>query len=405
MRYFFVLGNNPTLSIAEISAVFSFSNAIISESGNVLIADFENEFDATRAIKRLGGTIKIGVVSNEIEFNKEKEILEKAKKLIKPIEGKYKFGISYYGKSKLYTKRIAMEIKKYLREKKISCRWVTSKEKVLSSVVVEQNKLNSKGLELVLIDNKNKILIGKTLAVQPFKELSFRDYGRPARDDKSGMLPPKLAQIMINLANVRTQDFASPQDIILLDPFCGSGTVLTEAMLMGFKNLIGCDSSEKAVKDTKENIEWTVKNYELRITNYELFKCSVLDLLKKIQKNSVDVIVTEPYLGPQRGRIEIKKVIKELEELYSKALVEYRKVLKKDGRVVMIWPVFKDTRNKTQDTKKINPKLGSFKIINSIPESLRGDRYIKTTKRNTIVYGREGQRVWREIVVLEKNDL
>lgn len=52
---------------------------------------------------------------------------------------------------------------------------------------------------------------------------------------------------------------------VILDPFCGSGTILTEAMLINYKNLIGADISPKAINDTKKNIEWIIRNYELGI--------------------------------------------------------------------------------------------------------------------------------------------
>jgi hypothetical protein len=38
-----------------------------------------------------------------------------------------------------------------------------------------------------------------------------------------------------------------------------------------------------------------------------------------------------------------------------------------------------------------------------IPESLRENKLIKRNNRGTIIYGRTGQKVYREIVVLEKN--
>jgi hypothetical protein len=38
------------------------------------------------------------------------------------------------------------------------------------------------------------------MALQDFESYSKRDYGRPARDPRTGSLPPKLAQILINLA-------------------------------------------------------------------------------------------------------------------------------------------------------------------------------------------------------------
>jgi tRNA G10 N-methylase Trm11 len=427
MKYFFILGNNPVLSIAEISAVFG-ENRSFSLFGGVLIMESNEEIDAQKIIKKLGGTIKIGIINGELENSNSEELLNKVVSLIdtEKISGKFKFGISCYGKNKFNIKPLGMEIKKCLKEKGASCRWVTSREPTLSSVVVEQNKLTDKGIEIVLINPPTPLskggtesllvkgvdktplqrggeggyLIGHTLAVQPFKELSFRDYGRPARDDRSGMLPPKLAQIMINLACTGTPRLKVGA-FLLLDPFCGSGTILTEAMLMGYKNLIGSDISAKAIEDTKKNIEWIIKNYQLPIQStrdYKLHNCGATELSKFLKPNSIGAIITEPYLGPQRGKIDFKKITIELENLYSKSLAEFKKVLKPNGRIVMIFPVFQTSRG----SQTLSPNLNSFKIINPIPENLRDNKCIKLTNRNTIIYGRVGQKVWREIVILEK---
>lgn len=414
MQYFFILGNNPTLSIAEISAVFNLKkgNESYLAAQNAFILKTNQDINPTELIKKLGGTIKIGKIHNQIQFNNQaiidrvKILMDKQKK-----SGKFKFGISYYGGKIINLKPVGMAIKKYLKEKNISCRWVTSKEKTLSSVVVEQNKLTSRGIEIVLIQENEEILIGQTLAVQPFKELSFRDYGRPARDDYSGMLPPKLAQIMINLAiPVRTQDFVFPQkDITILDPFCGSGTILTEAMLMGYQNLIGSDISKKAVEDTKKNMSWTKDKFlssvaplsgakEGHIPNSisHIHERNATKLSKFIKPNSIDAIITEPYLGPQRGKIDIKKTVQELEQLYSQSLAEFSKILKPNGRVVMVWPVFLKAK-----FANLAPRLNGFKIVNPLPKFLLNQKGVKLTNRQTIIYGRQGQKVWREIVILQ----
>jgi len=421
MKYFFILGNNPALSIAEISAVFSLGDNSKAEilSSEIFLLETENNFNPAKLIKKLGGVIKIGLISNEFNFDNQKIIAETEKLINTDYQGKIKFGISHYGNKQLNLKIIGMEIKKCLKEKNISVRWVVSRDKVLSSVVVEQNKLISQGAEIILIQKDNHVLIGKTLAVQPFKELSFRDYGRPARDDFSGMLPPKLAQIMINLALPGSSKAHSPcqgegRGEVILDPFCGSGTIITEAMLMGYKNLIGSDISQKAVEDTKKNAEWIknkfspplagsrpqnfieagqITNFKLQITNND-----ATELSKYLKPNSIDTIVTEPYLGPQRGKKNIGEIIAELEKLYTTSLVEFKKILKPKGRVVMIWPMFRSTHN----MERITPNISGFKIINSIPKNLRQNKKILLTDRNTIIYGREQQKVWREIVILEK---
>jgi len=408
VKYFFVLGSNLTLSIAEISAFFGAdadrAGAISLKSG-VLIFSAEKKIDADAVIKRLGGTVKIGKITAEISSVWPEEILKEIVLVPHAGGGKYKFGVSFYGRPGADIKRLAMEIKKNLREQGISSRWVTSRDPVLSSVVVTQNKLIEKGMELVLIADGNKLLVGRTLAVQPFKELSRRDYGRPARDDASGMLPPKLAMIMINLARPKPGG-------TILDPFCGSGTILTEAMLMGYRRLIGADISGKAAEDTRENIEWIIKNYELRITSYELWDIDVKDISGRLDPRSIDAIVTEPYLGPQRGKFNGEQIAKELEKLYSTALAEFKKILKPGGRVVMIWPVFikhgthstkhaaRNMEHKTRNTIYVSPDLGGFKIINPLPSQFLANAITKTTNRNTIIYGRPGQKVWREIVTL-----
>jgi tRNA G10 N-methylase Trm11 len=309
--------------------------------------------------------------------------------------GKYCFGISHYGKSNLPVFPIGLSVKKILKENGVSCRLVTSKEKTLSSVVVEQNKLTRQGIEIVLIEEANTLYLGYTEAVQPFKELSFRDFGRPERDDKSGMIPPKLAQIMLNLSGKISEGS------VILDPFCGSGTILMEAALMGVKKIFGSDISEKAISDTKINFNWLgekIPNLQSQISNLKLFNISADQISSKINVSSIDAIITEPYLGPQRGNPDPVKTKIELEKLYSSTLNDFKKILKSDGRVVMIFPV--RAEGERPDFHFLNPNLDGWQVINPLPENLQS--ILHTTRRGTIVYGRAGQKVWREIVVLKK---
>lgn len=395
MKYFFVLGKNEALSMAELSSVLGASNLNYT-AGGIALFDGGEEFEAGELIKRLGGTVKIGRVDEEFDIGSTEKIRQFICELVlkkrKIATGKFKFGISQHGSTNLNAKNSGMEIKTYLKDKGFNSRLVTSKEKNLSSVVVETNQLTQKGVEVVLFTSGKQVMVGHTLAVQPFKELSFRDYNRPARDSYSGMLPPKLAQIMINLG----RSGGETESKTILDPFCGSGTVLTEAALMGYKNLIGSDSSDKAIQDSQENLEWIKDKYNLNGIEYRLENTEAGELSKTFKKESVDMIITEPYLGPQRGRIKAEKVIKELEELYSKALKQFFRILKEGGRVVMIWPVFRD------GTKPMDPDTAGFKIIPALPDELKQNKGLDLTQRNTIVYSREGQRVWREIVILEK---
>ena len=139
-------------------------------------------------------------------------------------------------------------------------------------------------------------------------------------------------------------------------------------------------------------------NLKSQIANLKLSKTSATEISQKIKLNSVDAIVTEPYLGPQRGKIDPMKTKTELEKLYSAALREFKKILKPDGRVVMIFPV--RTEGARPDFHFMNPNLDAWQIVNPLPENLQ--EKLHTTRRGTIVYGRSGQKVYREIVVLKK---
>ncbi len=399
MNYFFQLGSNPRLSTAEIFSIFHERQDINMRllSADILLLKTDEKIDMENIIKKTGGIIKIGLVEDEIKnkFSID-EMIEKVLPLIKISDKKIKYGFSYYGKINIDPKKLGMTLKNKLKEKNINSRWVQGKEKILSSVIVEQNKLINNGIEINFIQDGTEILIARTLAVQPFKELSFRDYGRPSRDDESGMLPPKLAMMMLNLAKIKEND-------IILDPFCGSGTVVTEAMNQEHKNIIGTDKSGQAILDTNNNIAWIQRKFNLN-SSPTIFQAdaSHLSQIKKFNTkypdNKIDKIITEPYLGPQRGSRDFHKIKKELNHFYSQILSEFSKILNQNGKIVMVWPIF------LHHEKKIflNPNLNNLQITKAIPENFLQDNNLKLSFRNTIHYGREGQKVWREIVILSK---
>lgn len=407
MKYFFVLGNNPTLSIAELVSILKLKvKTALIVNKSIFLVESDSEINCQDLIKRVGGSIKIGVIEDQYDFGDNFLLTEKVEKIINTKDSKFRLGFSIYGNFGINLKKIGMIIKNNLKEKGINSRILFNQEQVLSSVSVEQNKLLDKGAEIVLIRNRDKILIGRTLAVQAFKELSRRDYGRPARDDLSGMIPPKLAQIMINLAGFSDD----VEDKKILDPFCGSGTILMEAMLLGFKDIIGFDISKKAIQDSGKNASWTEKNFNMT-SDVKLKQLDVVKVADELPKKSIDAIITEPYLGPQRGYHNIEHTVSELEDLYFKAIKQFSKILKPDGIIVMVWPIFIQKNKKTylfknygtdiQETNYTKFIKDNFEIKNLIPGKIRNHDILNFTDRDTIVYGREGQRVWREIVVLK----
>lgn len=420
-RYFFILGKNPTLSTAEIISVLNKQGVyfeISTLSGEVLAISTEGELQAVDLMHILGGTIKIGKVLDDVSFDDDEQKFEKifeAENLIKnylsQTTGKLHFGISIYdgGADKNYISKIVNQlknlnitIKENLGEKELKAGFVRIKERSLSSVSVWKNKLMSAGMEMVLILTKDGIVAGKTLAVQEFESFSFRDYGRPMRDKRAGIIPPKLARMMINLAQI-------PKNAVLLDPFCGSGTILQEAILLGHRKMFGADISRKAVTDSMANIDWLFNNYKnLNASDYniDIYQTDVRSISAKFAPESINAIVTEPFLGPPLFKIPdirmIQNIISEVSPLYIAAFTSFSKILEKGGKVIFLFPVFEimGEMHFVPILDKIE-KIG-FKQVDLLPADVRKNPVMNLTQRNTVLYGSREHFVKREIIIWQK---
>lgn len=409
---FFVLGSHPALSLAEIAAVVGFKKDYSLASKEILLFD-EAEQTPEFLQERLAGTIKIGGVVGEVKKFDQDEIADFIFSLLSPPSfgrrdkndgNRIVFGLSAYacgGNKKRLSdeiKKLGMAIKKRIKKNGQTARFVDSKEPELSSAAIVGEKILENGGEFVLIVLPEKIVIGQTRTVQNFKSWSNRDYGRPARDAKSGMLPPKLARMMINLALTPNPSPGGRGKI--LDPFCGSGTVLMEAAMMGWPKIIGGDISDRAIKDTQKNLEWLQKNFEIGLPKIQLINQSVETLDQEL-KDRVDTIVTETFLGPpltgRENQEKIKYVFSDLEKRAQATFLALTKLLKKDGVAVLALPVFKfGQENYYLPTKKLATAAG-LSFIKILPENLPKE-ISGITPSGGLLYSRPKQRVGREII-------
>ena len=415
---FFILGRNPALSIAEVhfsldSEGISYTYILATEE--VLVLSLESDFDILDLMKRLGGTIKIGKVIDEIAFEDDEtqfdQILSAENLCQKYLEigrGKVHIGVSVYqaGGESVYVaeiesrlKEINLTVKTNLKEKGIGVGFVQIKDRYLSSVSVAKNSLLNHGMEMVLLVTQKGISFGKTLAVQDFSSFSYRDYYRPGKDKKSGIMPPKLARIMINISGINKNG-------VLLDPFCGSGTVLSEAILLGIRKIIGTDISDRAIADTTRNIDWIFSNFrELQRQNYDISirKTDIYKLDKYFPEQLIDVIVTEPFLGPalhSRPNDQASlNILNTLLPLYKEALRQFSKILRKNGVVVMICPAFEtSTGNQFLDITSYANESG-FNLKPLFTEKYQLKDY---TDRKTILVGDKYSFLKREIIKFVK---
>lgn len=356
MQTFFILGTHPDLAKAEILSVVGLNSKILLESSTVLVLEHV-EMPLEDLQNRLGGTIKIGVILDEYLGADARACANAIVGKASEATGKNKitFGFSAYdlGNPKAVQriarsfKTLGGEIKNALRDTDRPVRFVMAKEDALTSVVVETNGLCESGGEFCLFATSTSIILGRTSTVQDFKAWSDRDFGRPARDSRSGMLPPKLARMMINLGNpVRGEGTPPITEKVILDPFCGSGTIPMEAALMGFKHIIGSDISEKAIKDSNTNTDWLYAQKFLHPVTQKSeieFHVSKAEDVSTFLANPVDAIVAETFLGPPKhgwDRPALEALKAELMKMYRDSLNTLAKKITSDGTIVIAFPAF-----------------------------------------------------------------
>lgn len=403
-----VLGRQPLISVAELEAQFGAKVRIIARSKN---SPWLAELETARRvdIRRLGGILKI---AEPIEL---KDFLASL-----PGERKITLGVSDFSKgaSASQAQKSALKLKKILVKQGRSVRVVPNQTAVLSSAVSLHNHLfQANKIELLKLGEK---FYKVTQSSNP-ESYARRDQKRPARDAKVGMLPPKLAQILINLCG------ELPEGARILDPFCGTGVVLQEALLMGYK-AYGTDVSERMVEYSQRNLEWLNKSLtdfsrsSLRapvvtgsvrsssaVTPHDLekpvsgssqpFQVSLGDATDYEWEGLIDAVACETYLGPPMSNPPAEIRLKEVKQLCGGTIRGFLKNLaeqiKSGTPVVIAVPAW------------LRPdgtyaRLFGEKLVDEMENLRYNVSSFKNLGQNDLLYHREGQVVAREIIVLRK---
>ncbi len=262
MNYLAILGRQPEISVAELEAL---GNTVtqVDRVGNYSLAEVRSN-DAIDP-RRLGGTQKIGILLTKTPL----AVLSEAP------AGKITFGISELGpKASLLARTEAAQLKRQLTQQGRSVRIVESKTGVLSCATTLHNGLsgqNPRKFEFLHYRNRWYRVTG----VQDINAYAERDQKRPARDAKIGMLPPKLAQVLLNLAS------ALPPHSRVLDPFCGTGVVLQEAILMNYR-AYGTDLDPRMVDFSRRNLTWLLKNPVFRLFLPQIASSATISSAKSV---------------------------------------------------------------------------------------------------------------------------
>lgn len=423
-----ILGRQPSISVAELERMFG-AEKIKPVKDYAACIDIEAELPQAR----LGGTIKSGKVHAKLENADLEAAFTHIQNTILEFtthfpEGKLQFGVSIYGfkAQRDWLLRKNLGIKKLVKKSGRSIRIIENKSEVLEAAQVLYNKLTGPlGIEFLIIKDGKNVTIAQTTSVQNIDNYAARDFERPKRDAFVGMLPPKLAQIMINLAVGREssdEDISKIQDlrskICILDPFCGTGVVLQEAMLMRYE-VYGTDLSEKMIRYSRDNLNWLTSSFlrrqessisEIAKGDTELdwipdqagddtpqWYLEQADATSHTWRQPIDAVVCETYLGTPLTTLpdehKLTEIINEADEIAEKFLKNIAPQLQKGTRLCLALPAWYLGNNTFEHLKMLDhlTDLGYNRLD------------LVHAKKSDLIYHRENQTVARELTILVRS--
>jgi tRNA G10 N-methylase Trm11 len=426
----FIPGKNWRLSLAELTSFLEVRGIAF------VVRDFSREFievdvdaDANElSIENLGGFIKIGAVKGALQT----ELLERhfvqndktAKAQIKEgiassgltagMQGKTNskllFGVSVYCTDRslrAFASRIQRFVGSSVKEE-LAVEGVKSdfmgysgsrRLPQLTHVEVLKKKFVEKQAEVLLCVGREQTLIAATAAVHNPFEFQKRDVEKPV-ERRIFAMPPRLARIMVNLAG------CTPGKTFL-DPFCGVGTILQEALLSRAR-VVGADLNPWCVKAAKENLEWLTKEYVLKDADFTVLQGDARKLSSRVR--DIDCIATEPDLGPALRHVPTHayaaKIVAKQEPLYFGFLEDAVNVLNSGVRLAMVTPYFQ-TRSGEPVVTRFAEKAEEVGFKRVFPFKKEFFEKDDTAERNltglsSLVDVAERHKVGREIHIFQK---
>jgi tRNA (guanine10-N2)-dimethyltransferase len=405
--YIAILGRQPQLGTAELERVFG-GKAVKPISPQTVTIDCDS-FE----IQNFGGVPKAGKIIFELPRGDWNQISQKIIQFYSnkwsSFDGKITLGISVYDLniSAREVQKTGIILKQKLKKSDVSLRLVPNTESALNTAVSHHNKLglsNNKVELLIVHANDGSAIIAESTGAQNITAYARRDQERPKRDAFVGMLPPKLAQIMLNLAGLPNRmvfdqtlsdsmkdNPNDPQDKYVLDPFCGTGVILQEAVLIGYY-AYGTDLSEKMISYSHDNLEWLIQGYHTKF-NYKL---SAGDAMTIKWQQPIDAVVSETYLGQPFSAPPSPTKLIEVRDNCNYIISEFLKNLapqiKPGTPICLAVPAWRD----------MHGYFTHLPLIATIARLGYKPHEFTNVSQNDMLYYRENQVVARELLVLTK---
>ncbi|MBI2671243.1 methyltransferase domain-containing protein [Candidatus Woesearchaeota archaeon] len=371
--YVFILGRDIELSIAEVISYLN-SRGIDYKIGyhksKVLVLTLPN-LNFNSLINHLGGTVKIGEILSYNEYiNKSLDQIAFGFQ-----KNKLLFSLSVYNNSQLADK-VNAYFKKKFREEKIK---FISKISINTDSPSALNRKDYDILDIIVFSN----YVARTIAIS--KPKFYKELEKRPENDFLKTTSIRLSKILINLSGAK-------ENQTILDPFCGVGCILQVAILMNM-NVIGIDVDRKSVYQSNKNLEWTKKIFNIN-KNFKILNGDSRHINKLLLRNSFDVVVTEPFLGPYikktLSKQEALKICKQLESTYSKFFKSLKIIIKDNSYIVFLLPKFR-----TKEREIIGIDMAN--IINGDYEIAQISELVKVP----IIFFGINKKIIREIYILK----
>lgn len=395
------LGRQPRLGLAELESLYGADTIVLASDTIAASSLAADNID----FSRLGGSIKlaniIGFVDSTDWRKIEKVLLKQVPITAGSLEqGKIQFGLSVYGNN-IRLQEIqatALRLKKAIRAKtNQSVRVIPNKEQSLSSAQILHNHLTGpRGLEIVLVEVDGRTIVARTIAEQDIEAYAKRDQNRPKRDARVGMLPPKLAQIIVNLSigDPKSLDKRTTHEPIVLDPFCGTGVVLQEALLMGC-HVIGTDIEPRMIEYTKKNIEWLYETHNISGFLRYLDDGDATQH-KWLEAASIDTVACEGYLGQPFNTFPSEEKLREVMNTCNQIMKGFLKniagQIESGTRLCIALPAW----------HRPNGRFEHLKLLDSLEELGYNRVSFVHVRDEELLYYRPDQVVARELLVITR---
>jgi tRNA G10 N-methylase Trm11 len=379
-----ILGRQTQLSLAELISLYGPN---VRADGPV--AQIETD---DIALDILGGSLKIAHPIAEFDHSSWSRLCQNLltqvgwEKHFGQTKQKLNLSLSVYNTraSDRQITGLGLQLKQVLRTQcNLNVRLVPSRGGSTNAASIIHNRILQSGADIIIAPFKRRWLIALTTQVQDIDKYALRDHGRPSRNAKIGLLPPKLAQILLNLTR-------PPANATVLDPFCGGGVVLQEALLRGW-NVMGSDKNPLQVEASRQNLRWLRQHFRISAES----DLTVADATSAHWAKRPDAVAAEIDLGPALATpqtpIRLAALKRQAENLTEAFLANLAPQIQPSTPVGLALPAW-----------RVRDHFQRLDIVDRASSLGYTIKQFQPVPQQDLIYWRTDQLVGRELIILTK---